>query len=66
MGNILKSLIDYTANHFENEERLMIKYAYPDYLKHKKEYEQLVKQVINIQNDFQNGKAVVSVEITNF
>ncbi len=66
MGDILKNLIDYTANHFATEERLMTKHAYPDYLKHKKEHEQLVKQVINFQNDFQNGKATISVEIMNF
>ena len=66
MGGILKNLIDYTANHFATEERLMTKYSYPDYLKHKTKHEKLVKQVIDFQKDFDNGKASISVEIMNF
>ena len=39
---LLEELISATAWHFRHEERLMVKYAYPDTAAHKQEHEELI------------------------
>ena len=56
LDKVLDNLIDYTKNHFRSEEILFEKYNYPDYLKHKKEHDDLVKQVLEIQEKYKSGK----------
>ena len=35
MANILAEVEDYTKNHLAHEERLMVRYGYPEYSEHK-------------------------------
>jgi hemerythrin len=66
MGDILKSLIQYTQTHFAAEERIMKQYGYPDFENHKKEHNALVMQVIDLQKQFQEGKAVLTQNVMTF
>ncbi|MCX7970634.1 MAG: bacteriohemerythrin [Negativicutes bacterium] len=53
---ILGRLSDYTVRHFETEETIMQRYNYPEYAQHKKEHEDFMAQVNNIdvsQIDFE-------------
>ena len=62
----LKELVDYTKTHFSNEEFMMNKYNYPDYPSHKSEHTKLLQQVNEFQENFKNGKTVLSVTLMNF
>ncbi len=66
MGDILKQLISYTQTHFAAEERLMKQYGYPDMEAHKKEHNALVMQVLDLQKQFQEGKAVLTQNVLTF
>lgn len=66
MGDILKQLIAYTQTHFAAEERLMQQYGFPEYEAHKKEHNALVIQVVDLQKQFQEGKAVLTQNVMNF
>lgn len=66
MGGVLSGLVDYTKSHFAAEEGLLQKHQYPGYLNHKAEHDKLTKQVVDIANTFNAGKAVVTVEIMSF
>lgn len=66
MGDILKSLIQYTQTHFAAEERIMKQYGYPDFEAHKKEHNALVMQVLDLQKQFQEGKAVLTQNVMTF
>ena len=49
LGRVLDGLISYTAEHFAREERYFAQTGYPDSVAHKKEHEDLVKQVLDVQ-----------------
>ncbi|RNC70703.1 MAG: bacteriohemerythrin [Desulfuromonadales bacterium] len=66
MGDILKQLIAYTQTHFAAEERLMKQYGYPGFEEHKKEHNTLVLQVLDLQKQFQEGKAVLTQNVMTF
>lgn len=58
VGKTLDGLISYTATHFAAEERLMQQHGYPAIDKHKGEHTALVKQALEIQKNFKEGKAL--------
>lgn len=66
MEEILTSLIKYTQIHFKHEEDYMTLYDYPEYLKHKKEHEELTKQVLEFNERYRSGKVAFSLELMNF
>lgn len=67
LGKILDRLIDYTKSHFANEERYMTQHAYPDFAPHKKEHEDLAKQVLDVQHKYHSGAtATLGMEVMNF
>ena len=49
---VLEELISATAWHFRHEERLMIKYAYPDYAAHRQEHEELIAGAGELRQKF--------------
>ncbi len=65
-GNVLSGLVQYVATHFATEEKLMKEHAYTEYLKHKAEHDALTKQAIDLQKQFHEGKAVLTVELMKF
>lgn len=65
-GTILTGLVQYVAVHFAAEEKLMKAHSYPEFLKHKAEHENLTKQAMELQKQFNEGKPVLTVELMNF
>ncbi|MBI3592188.1 MAG: hemerythrin family protein, partial [Nitrospirae bacterium] len=52
--------------HFANEENMMKTHAYPDYLKHKAEHDNLTKQALDLQKQHKEGKPVLTIELMTF
>ena len=66
MGKVLNDLTDYTVYHFGTEERLFQKYGYIEYPQHKKEHDDLTKQVLDVKSKFEVGQTTVTIEVMNF
>ncbi len=66
VGDVLKALIAYTQNHFADEERLMKQHGYPDYENHKKEHNQLVMQVQDVNRKVQQGSPALTQSVMLF
>ncbi|NPV02538.1 MAG: hemerythrin family protein [Brevinematales bacterium] len=62
----LDELAKYSVEHFTAEEKLMLKYQYPNYPAHKAEHESFIKKVTDFQNGFIEGKMLLSIEILTF
>lgn len=58
-------LIDYTKSHFEAEEQLMETLAYPGYLDHKAQHDELTKTIMHIHNEFFEGKMFITAHVMN-
>ncbi len=67
LGKILDGLIAYTAGHFKHEEKLFAETGYPDAPAHKKEHDDLTKQVLDVQQKYKAGvTGTLSLEVMNF
>jgi hemerythrin len=66
LARILDRLVQYTAIHFAHEERLMRLHDYPEMAKHKAEHDALTKQVVKFQEDFNSGRAAITVQLLQF
>ena len=66
LGRILDRLVQYTTVHFAHEERLMRLYDYPDSAAHRAQHEALTKQVLKFQEDFDAGRAAMTVQLLQF
>jgi len=66
MTSVIDELIDYCYYHFSTEEEYMLEYAYPGYDKHKKNHGRFVNRIQTFHRDFEEGKAVLSMEIMHF
>jgi len=66
MARILDRLVQYTQAHFAHEERLMQQNGYPKLAEHRAEHEALTRKVLQFQSDFQQGKAMMSVQLLEF
>lgn len=59
-------LVAYTKMHFAFEEELMARHGYELAAEHKKLHEKLTAQVIDMQRRYEDGGAVMSVEVLHF
>lgn len=66
LEKILRKLVDYTKTHFDNEEKYMQKFAYPDFAAHKAQHVKFVDQVANFKKDFDAGKLALSISLSSF
>ena len=66
IDTLLKSLLDYTNFHFGTEEKYFDKFGYSNSEEHKKEHLAFVEKVMDVKKRFDEGKLVISMEITNF
>ncbi len=66
LGGILKELIDYTVYHFGTEERMFKQFGYPEFVKHKKEHDDLTKKAVELKQAFDSGQQTITVEAMNF
>ncbi len=66
LSDIIKELKDYTVYHFSTEEKYFDMYDYPEKDDHKKEHNDFVERVKEIEQEFKEGKIFISVKIMNF
>ncbi len=66
ISKILDSLLSYTTTHFKHEEEIFDKYNYPDKDFHIAKHEEFVAKIVQFKNDFDMGKALLSVKILRF
>lgn len=66
VNEALSFLIEYTEFHFKEEEALQRKHKYPDHKEHKKEHEQLVKDVLLFKNQMVNNEIRISKKLIEF
>jgi hemerythrin-like metal-binding protein len=66
LSRILDRLVQYTTVHFAHEERLMGLHNYPDRVAHSAEHQALTKQVLAFQQDFENGRAIMTLQVFHF
>ncbi|MGZ3780300.1 MAG: bacteriohemerythrin [Pseudobdellovibrionaceae bacterium] len=62
----LEALINYTAYHFESEEKFMREAHYPKYDAHVQEHEALKKTAVTFLERFKNGESDLELPITDF
>lgn len=63
---IFNHLTAYTKEHFNTEEIMMKKYAYPDFEQHKLEHSKFIERLKSFKTDFENNKITISIEVLNF
>jgi hemerythrin len=66
VGRTLDRLVQYTANHFAHEERLMRLHDYPELVAHKAAHDALTGQVLQFQADYRAGKVTMTVQLLQF
>lgn len=66
LGDILRSLTQYTVTHFSDEEQMMKLHNYPGYEEHKKEHNKLVLQVRETLEAHSRGKNIITQDIMEF
>lgn len=57
---VLDELISCTEWHFKHEERLMLKYQYPQIEEHKTEHHDLIDSIKRLQSDIQKENIILS------
>lgn len=62
----LDSLVDYSINHFNDEEDIMVACNFPEYDAHKKIHNQLLENVILFQQKLNAGEEAISYELVDF
>ena len=66
LAKVLNFLRDYTVDHFETEETLMIKYGYPGAPAHFAAHADLVLKVSDFISDFRAGRAALTEALLDF
>lgn len=66
LGKTLAGLVDYTATHFADEERLLALHGYPELPAHREEHRKLVEQVVALQERYRSSRAGLTVEVMIF
>jgi len=67
LDHVLDELLKYTKGHFSYEETLFAKTGYADSAAHKKEHDNLIKQVLEAQTKYKAGvTATHSLEVMKF
>ena len=57
------TMYEYTCFHFKTEEAYMASVNYPDLLSHKALHDEFAAEILELYNDIQEGKHVLSSEI---
>lgn len=66
LGAVLDKLIDYATYHFAAEEQWMDVQGYEGLTRHREEYNTFSRRVVEIRNDFHEGKTHLSLEVLIF
>jgi len=63
IGSAIDQLVAYTVLHFEEEERVMQRSGYPDFVQHKAQHDALRKRVAELKQRFEAGEARVGDDL---
>ncbi|MBP7461269.1 MAG: hemerythrin family protein [Candidatus Delongbacteria bacterium] len=66
LGTIIREMITYTKTHFATEERYFDLYKYQDAPAHKKEHQGFVDKVTQLNDQYQKGKAGLTIDVMLF
>ena len=66
IAKLIKEMRNYSVFHFNTEESYMRSYGFPGYEAHKKEHDAFIAKVVDVEERYNNGKLILSLEITNF
>lgn len=66
IDSIFVDLINYTKFHFEDEEKFMEGYNYPELAAHKHEHSELTKKVLHQKEQFSGNKKMLEMKLMNF
>jgi hemerythrin-like metal-binding protein len=66
ISELIAKMKDYTVFHFNYEENIFKKHNYIKTDAHKKEHDDFVAKVLDLEDRYNNGGLVVSFEITTF
>jgi hemerythrin len=67
LGKVLDGLVSYTKMHFAREEHYFVKTGYPGAAAHKKEHDELTRQVTDLQARYKSGQiSTLSLELMTF
>jgi hemerythrin len=61
LNSAMKFLIDYTVKHFSDEEKLQLRYRYPDYASHKKSHDNFKIAVSDLEKQINEKGAFVAL-----
>jgi hemerythrin len=59
----LKGLVEYTMNHFSDEEHLMKEYGYPDRASHKQEHDEFRDRLLEFVEAYLQGSVHLTVDL---
>ncbi|MFC1742495.1 bacteriohemerythrin [Candidatus Riflebacteria bacterium] len=66
LGPALKTLVQYSHEHFAAEEKEMKRLQFPEYYIHLEEHEKFKEKVKNFIEEWEQGKILLSVEVLKF
>jgi hemerythrin len=66
IGPILSDLLSYTSFHFSTEEKYFKQYAYPEYLRHKMQHDELTQKTKALDASHKEGKLTITIEVMAF
>lgn len=66
LSTIFNGLVNYTAKHFQYEEKLFDKYQYENTTEHKELHKKLVNSVLEFKSKFDNGDETLSFDLLDF
>lgn len=66
ISGIIVKMKNYAILHFNTEEKYFKQFYYPQYEQHKLEHDKFIEKVADVEKRFNEGKLVLTLEITNF
>lgn len=66
LREIVDGLLEYTALHFETEERHFRASEYPDSATHEKEHREFVTKVTDFKQGFAEGRLMLTLDVMDF
>lgn len=66
IGFSFDCLDEYIRVHFSTEEKWMVRYAYPDYMKHKKLHQDFAKKVLEFKNMYASAHEEQVLDLATF
>lgn len=66
LGPVLTELVDYTAYHFECEERLLQQHGYPEHDEHKEQHDSLAEKARQFKDAFAQGQGSRAMDVMLF